>query len=38
MEALARSIIKKLLHDPTVFLRQRADKSQLQAVRHLFGL
>lgn len=38
VEALTRSIVKKLLHDPTVFLRHQADKSQLQAARYLFGL
>ena len=38
MEALTRSIVKKLLHDPTVFLRNRADRSQLQAARDLFSL
>ena len=38
VEALTRSIVKKLLHDPTVFLRNRADRSQLQAARDLFSL
>ena len=38
VEALTRSIVKKLLHDPTEFLKQRADKSQLAAVRDLFSL
>ena len=38
VEAMTRSIVKKLLHDPTVFLRNRADRSQLQAARDLFSL
>ena len=38
MEALTRSIVKKLLHNPTTFLKERADKRQLQAVRDLFRL
>ena len=38
VDALTRSIVKKILHDPTVFLRQEADKSQLQAARDLFRL
>ena len=38
VEALTMSIITKLLHDPTVFLKQRADKSQLQAARDLLQL
>jgi len=38
VDALTRSIVKKILHDPTVFLRERADKSQLEAARDLFRL
>ena len=38
VEALTQSIVKKLLHEPTVFLKQRANKSQLDAVRDLFRL
>ena len=38
VDALTRSIVRKLLHDPTVFLRDRADKAQLQAARDLFSL
>jgi glutamyl-tRNA reductase len=38
VEALTRSIVKKLLHEPTEYLRQRADKSQLQAFRELFRM
>ena len=30
VEALTRSIVKKLLHDPTSFLKERADRSQLE--------
>lgn len=38
VEALTKSIVKKLLHEPTEYLRQRADKSQLQAFRELFSM
>ena len=38
IEALTRSIVKKLLHQPTKYLRQGADKSQLQALRELFRM
>ena len=38
VEALTRAIVNKMLHDPTVFLKQRADKSQLEAARDLFQL
>ena len=38
VDALTRAIVKKILHDPTVFLKDRADKSQLQAARDLFRL
>ena len=38
VEALTRSIVKKLLHQPTKYLRQDADKSQLQALRELFRM
>ncbi len=38
VEALTRSIVKKLLHQPTKYLRQGADKSQLQALRELFRM
>ena len=38
VEALTRAIVKRLLHDPTVFLKQQADKSQLQVARSMFGL
>ena len=38
VDALTRSIVKKILHDPTIFLRDKADKSQLQAARDLFRL
>ena len=38
VEALTRSIVKKLLHQPTKYLRQDADKSQLQALGELFRM
>ena len=38
VEALTRSIVKKLLHQPTKYLRQDADKSQLQAIEELFRM
>ena len=38
VEALTRSIVKKLLHGPTAFLKQQADKSKLKAARDLFRL
>jgi glutamyl-tRNA reductase len=38
LEALTRSIVNRLLHDPTVYLKHRATKSELDAARLLFGL
>jgi glutamyl-tRNA reductase len=38
LEALTRSIVNRLLHDPTVFLKKQATKSELDAARLLFGL
>lgn len=38
VEALTRSIVNKLLHDPTTALKKGADKSQLIAARDLFRL
>ncbi len=38
VEALTRSIVKRLLHQPTKYLRQDADKSQLQALGELFRM
>ncbi len=38
VEALTRSIVNKLLHDPTLALRHRTDKSQLELVQELFRL
>jgi glutamyl-tRNA reductase len=38
LEALTRSIVNRLLHDPTVFLKNQASKSELDAARLLFGL
>ena len=38
LEALTRSIVNRLLHDPTVYLKHRATKSELDTARLLFGL
>ena len=38
VDALTRSIVRKLLHDPTTFLKNRATKSQLSAARDIFRL
>ena len=38
LETLTRSIVNRLLHDPTVYLKHRATKSELDAPRLLFGL
>ena len=38
VEALTRSIVNRLLHEPTAFLRQHPDKGQLQVARDLFRL
>ena len=38
VEALSQSIVNSLLHEPTSFIKQRADKSQIDTVKHLFSL
>ena len=38
LEAMTSSIINRLLHDPTVSLKQRASQSHLRAARDLFKL
>ncbi len=38
VEALTRSIVEKLLHDPTESLKRNATKAQLQTIRELFRL
>lgn len=38
LEALTRSIVNRILHDSTVSLKQRTDKSQLQAAKDLFRI
>ncbi len=38
VEAMTRSIVKKLLYDPTSFLKERADQSQLDSAEALFKL
>lgn len=38
LEALTRSIVNKVLHDPTIALKQLTDKSHLQAAKDLFGI
>ena len=36
VDALTRSIVNKILHDPTVSLKQGANKTQIRAARNLF--
>ncbi|MDA0798893.1 MAG: glutamyl-tRNA reductase [Chloroflexi bacterium] len=38
LEAMTKSLVKKLLHDPTKALRDRNDESFTQAARELFAL
>jgi glutamyl-tRNA reductase len=38
LEAMTKSLVKKLLHDPTKTLRDRNDESFTQAARELFAL
>ena len=38
IDDLTRAIVNKLLHAPTVSLKQRADEETLRAARELFGL
>ena len=38
VDALTQSIVNSLLHEPTSFIKQRADKSQIDTVRDLFRL
>ena len=38
LEAMTRSIINRLLHNPTVSLKQRTDEAHLRAARDLFKL
>lgn len=38
VDALTRSIVNKILHDPTAALRRDSDKSQILAARKLFGV
>ena len=38
LDALTRSIVNKVLHDPTIALKQLTDKSHLQAAKDLFGI
>ncbi|HJO81473.1 MAG: glutamyl-tRNA reductase [SAR202 cluster bacterium] len=38
MEAMTRSIVNRLLHDPTMFLKHKASTAQLDAARLMFGL
>jgi glutamyl-tRNA reductase len=38
LDAMTRSIINRLLHDPTISLKQRTGKAHLQAARDLFRL
>lgn len=41
VEAVAKAVVNRLLHDPTLFMKQTADErshARLQIVRELFGL
>lgn len=38
VDALSQSIVNTLLHEPTAFLKQKADKSQVETVKDLFRL
>ena len=38
LDALTRSIVSRLLHDPTMALKAQADPSRLEAARELFGV
>ncbi|MCL0028889.1 glutamyl-tRNA reductase, partial [Dehalococcoidia bacterium] len=38
LEALTKSIVNRILHDPTVYLKTRATKTELDTARMLYGL
>ena len=38
LQAMTRSIVNRVLHDPTMFLKHEADTSELDAARMLFRL
>jgi glutamyl-tRNA reductase len=38
VDAMTRSLVNRMLHDPTVSLKQRSDEALLKAARELFGL
>ena len=38
LDAMTRSIVSRLLHDPTMALKERTDGDYLRAARDLFGL
>ena len=38
IDALTQSIVNALLHEPTAFLKQGADRSQIDTVKDLFRL
>ncbi|HIM16271.1 MAG TPA: hypothetical protein EYM27_02325 [Dehalococcoidia bacterium] len=38
MQAMTKSIVNRVLHDPTMFLKNEADTSELDAARMLFRL
>ncbi len=38
LEAMTRAIVNKLLHDPTTYLREERDSTQVQLLRELFNL
>ena len=37
-QSMTRSIVNRVLHDPTMFLKNEADTSELDAARMLFRL
>ena len=38
LQAMTRSIVNRVLYDPTMFLKNEADTSELDAARMLFRL
>jgi glutamyl-tRNA reductase len=38
LQAMTKSIVNRVLHDPTMYLKHEADTSDLDAVRELFRL
>ena len=38
LDAMTKAIVNKILHDPTMFLKERKGPEQLQVARDIFGL